>query len=60
MKTLILISCLLMAGITYAQDQQADAWRGDLDYLVQRIEIMHPNPYAFFPKEEFYSFVLQP
>jgi len=55
MKKLILISCLLVAGISYAQDQNSGAWRNDLDYLVQRIEIMHPNPYAFFPKEEFYK-----
>ena len=55
MKKLILIFCLLLVGIIYAQDQQPDTWRDDLDYLVQRIEIMHPNPYAFFPKEEFYK-----
>jgi hypothetical protein len=55
MKKLILISCLLVAGISYAQDQNSGAWRDDLDYLVQRIEIMHPNPYAFFPREEFYK-----
>jgi hypothetical protein len=53
MKKLILISCLLAAGISYAQNQNSGAWRDDLDYLVQRIEIMHPNPYAFFPREEF-------
>ena len=52
---LILISCLLFSGIMYAQDQQPETWRYDLDYLVRRIEIMHPNPYAFFPKEEFYK-----
>lgn len=55
MKKLILFSCLLVAGISYAQDQNSGAWRDDLDYLVQRIEIMHPNPYAFFSKEEFYK-----
>lgn len=53
MKLLILISCFLIANISYAQDQKSAAWRDDLDYLIQRIEIMHPNPYAFFPKEEF-------
>jgi hypothetical protein len=55
MNKIILISSLLLVSIIYAQDQQPDAWRDDLDYLVHRIEIMHPNPYAFFPKEEFYK-----
>lgn len=55
MKKIIFISSLLLAGIIYAQDQQPDAWRDDLDYLVRRIEIMHPNPYAFFPQEDFYK-----
>jgi hypothetical protein len=55
MKNLFLIGYLMLVSIIYAQDQQTDAWRDDLDYLVQRIEIMHPNPYAFFPKEEFYK-----
>jgi hypothetical protein len=55
MKKLVLISCLLMVCISYAQDQRSGAWRDDLDYLVRRIEIMHPNPYAFFPKEAFYK-----
>lgn len=55
MKKTILISYLLLVGIIYAQEQQSGAWRDDLDYLIQRIEIMHPNPYAFFPKEEFYK-----
>jgi tetratricopeptide (TPR) repeat protein len=39
MKKLILFSCLLVAGISYAQGQNSGAWRDDLDYLVQRIEI---------------------
>ncbi|MBN1931762.1 MAG: hypothetical protein JW786_09170, partial [Desulfobacterales bacterium] len=55
MKKLIIISYFLLMGVVYAQDQQSDAWRQDLDYLIRRIDIMHPNPYAFFPKEEFYK-----
>jgi len=53
--TLIIQLFLSVAMSIYAQDQRAEAWRSDLDYLVQRIEIMHPDPYAFFPKEEFYQ-----
>ena len=51
MKKLILIASLLTAGISPAQDQKTAAWMEDPDYLVQRIEIMHPDPYAFFPRE---------
>ena len=55
MKKITLVSCLVLSGTIYAKGQQADAWQDDLDYLVQRIEIMHPDPYAFCPREEFYE-----
>jgi len=53
MRKLICIACLLLSTIVCAHNQQAEAWKQDLGYLVQRIEIMHPNPYAQIPKEEF-------
>jgi hypothetical protein len=46
---------LLLAAAMFAQDQNTASWRDDLDYLVRRIEIMHPHPYGFFPREEFYK-----
>ena len=57
MKKLTIITqlFLLVTMSIYAQDQGSEAWRSDLDYLVQRIEIMHPDPYAFFAKKEFYK-----
>jgi len=45
---------LLLAAAMSAQDAKPASWQDDLNYLIRRIEIMHPNPYAFFPKEEFY------
>jgi len=55
MKKFMIISVLsfVVTINSNAQNQQAEAWKQDLDYLVQRIEIMHPNPYAQIPKEEF-------
>ena len=53
MNSLIYFTCFFLSSILYAQNQKADTWKQDLDYLVQRIEIMHPNPYAQFDKEEF-------
>jgi len=55
MKKLTIIGILLFLVVINidAQDHQAEAWQNDLDYLVKRIESMHPDPYAFFPKEEF-------
>lgn len=46
---------MLLIGTLCAQDKKTDTWRDDLDYVVQRIEIMHPDPYAFCPREEFYK-----
>ena len=51
----VLPGLLLLASAVFAQDQGARAWQSDLDYLVKRIEIMHPNPYSFFPREKFYE-----
>jgi hypothetical protein len=44
---------LLSAVFLFAQGQDSRLWQDDLEYLVKRIEIMHPNPYAYFPREEF-------
>ncbi len=55
MKKITLISCLLVSGIICIRGQQADEWQDDLEYLIQRIEIMHPDPYSFYPKEQFYE-----
>jgi len=44
---------LLLAAVAFAQDQKSAPWQDDLEYLVRRIEIMHPLPYSFFPKEAF-------
>jgi hypothetical protein len=50
-----ILFALSMTGYSFARDQQADGWSEDVDYLVRRIEIMHPNPYAYIPKEKFYQ-----
>jgi hypothetical protein len=50
MKKLILISCLLVAGISYAQDQKSGAWRDDLDYLVQNDRDHASESLCFFPQ----------
>ena len=52
--TIISILLLMVSVSCMGQDQLAEAWRFDLDYLTQRIEIMHPDPYARFDKEAFY------
>jgi hypothetical protein len=51
----IVSGIILSAALMFAQNQESAAWQDDLDYLVKRIEIMHPAPYAFFPREEFYK-----
>jgi hypothetical protein len=50
----IMLGIILPAVLMFPQNQDPAAWQDDLDYLVQRIEIMHPAPYAFFPREEFH------
>lgn len=57
MKKLITIISIMLVIATniIAQDQQSGLWKKDLDYLVERIEIMHPNPYSFITKEDFYQ-----
>lgn len=52
---IISILLLLVAISSKARGQQPDTWQYDLDYLVKRIEIMHPDPYAFYPREDFYQ-----
>jgi hypothetical protein len=44
---------LLLAISLFSQEQESRLWQDDLEYLVKRIEIMHPNPYAQFPRAEF-------
>lgn len=51
----IVLGTMLPAVLMFAQNQNPSAWQEDLDYLVKRIEIMHPAPYAFFPREEFHK-----
>ena len=51
----IVTGILLLAAIALAQDQKSASWQDDLEYLVRRIEIMHPHPYSFFPREDFYK-----
>ncbi len=53
--TIVTILLFLVNIDNNAQDQQKEAWQNDLDYLVQRIEIMHPDPYAYIVKEEFHK-----
>jgi len=55
MRKYIFLCFLLLSTLLCAQNQKAEAWKQDLDYLVQRIEIMHPNPYAQFDKDKFYQ-----
>jgi hypothetical protein len=55
-KTSAIISgIILLAVATFPQNKSTAAWQDDLEYLVKRIEIMHPQPYAFFPRDEFYK-----
>ena len=51
----IMSGILLLAVAILAQNEQASAWQQDLEYMVKRIEIMHPLPYAFFPRQDFYK-----
>jgi hypothetical protein len=51
----IVSGIILSAVLMFAQNQESSPWQDDLEYLVNRIEIMHPAPYAFFPREEFYK-----
>lgn len=49
----IAVSILLLSAAVFAQAPESRLWQDDLEYLVKRIEIMHPNPYAQFPRAEF-------
>ena len=48
---LIIVLCLTPGG--YSQDPRVKSWEEDIDYLTQRLEIMHPNPYAHISREVF-------
>jgi hypothetical protein len=47
---LIYTLCLAQSG------ERTEKWKEDLDYLVKRLEIMHPNLYANVSKEDFRAF----
>lgn len=49
----IAMGTLLLTAFLFAQAQESRLWQEDLEYLAKRIEIMHPNPYAQFPRAEF-------
>jgi len=49
----IALGALLLSASLFAQDRESRLWQDDLEYLVKRIETMHPNPYAQFPREKF-------
>jgi hypothetical protein len=50
-----LLFIIPLAVLLCTQEQEAALWRQDLDYLVKRIEIMHPDPYSFITKSEFHK-----
>ena len=49
----VLLGILLSVVTALAQDREVRSWQEDIDYLVRRIEVMHPDPYVFCPREEF-------
>ncbi len=49
----LLLAILLSTAAALAQEKGSRSWQEDIDYLVRRIEIMHPDPYAVCPREEF-------
>jgi hypothetical protein len=51
----MIIFILILAVISPAQNQESQLWQQDLEYLVKRIEIMHPNPFSFISRGEFYK-----
>jgi hypothetical protein len=55
LKSLILVSLLLLISIpSFAQQGPgAEDWITDIDYMIARLEISHPNMYAMVTKEDF-------
>ena len=54
----ILILCLVFmlaisADVRSQDEITADGWLADLDYMIKRLEIMHPNMYRNISKEQF-------
>ncbi len=44
---------LILSSPSYSQDNdRISNWEEDLDYLVERLEVMHPNVYANISKED--------
>jgi tetratricopeptide (TPR) repeat protein len=53
---LVLCLALMLATAAHARIQDeitADGWLADLDYMIERLEIMHPNMYRNISKEQF-------
>jgi tetratricopeptide (TPR) repeat protein len=55
--TLCLILILLtLCGSSYSQDKdRISNWEEDLDYMVERLEVMHPNVYANISQEDLHK-----
>ncbi|MCG7852131.1 MAG: hypothetical protein MIO92_06380 [Methanosarcinaceae archaeon] len=54
-KYLIITNTIIIFTISYAfcQNNRTENWEEDIDYLIKRLEITHPNPYANISKELF-------
>lgn len=54
---LLTLACLLTAGMVFAQENpKAAAWIEDIDYLINRLEVQHPNLYANVAEAELKQF----
>jgi len=53
--SLLIITLLMMVSIPAIaqEDPSADDWISDIDYLITRLEIMHPNLYSMVTEENF-------
>jgi tetratricopeptide (TPR) repeat protein len=50
--------CILAPGWSLGQELSRDArWVADLDYMIERLEVTHPNLYANISREEFLAHV---
>ena len=57
--TVVCVLCGIVAPSLFqscAQDDRAGRWQHDIDYLVRRLEIMHPNLYANISTERFHTY----
>jgi len=54
LMSLAVMICTLTPSPSSSQEQSRDAlWSADIDYMIERLELTHPNLYANIPKEEF-------